>query len=96
MSVAREIVRITQVCDTCHKRGRRCRRAGEDNISPCLTCRDAGLVCTRNRRAARRGPKIGSGQHAVLASSSRDHEEVHRHEVEPLWTTLPFDYVRLL
>lgn len=53
----RKSLRIRQACDTCHKRGRRCRRDEEANNASCLTCREAGLVCTRSRIAAKRGPK---------------------------------------
>ncbi|KAF1811844.1 hypothetical protein P152DRAFT_437703 [Eremomyces bilateralis CBS 781.70] len=51
----RKGTRITKACDSCHRRGRRCR--AQDDRTPCRTCIDAGIVCTRNRIPSKRGPK---------------------------------------
>lgn len=58
--------RVTQACDFCHRRGRKCRAPTVDATSSpdsptlssnCLTCIEYGVQCTRQRVTAKRGVK---------------------------------------
>lgn len=47
-------VRLTQACDYCVKRRRRC-----SGLPPCALCSEADVECTFSRQAKRRGPPKG-------------------------------------
>lgn len=95
MSETRKSLRIGQACDSCHKRGRRCRTDQGQRNTSCLTCREAGLPCTRIRVAAKRGPKPRGAPSLDQSRNapSRRSDALGEHDVETFLVTSFFHHV---
>lgn len=89
MKSTAKVARVTQACDACHKRGRRC-RVGNDDTSACVTCEEAGLTCTRNRTVNKRGPKPGRRRAVLTSMVSRP---AQKEELESFLIASFFQYV---
>ncbi|CAG7556360.1 unnamed protein product [Fusarium equiseti] len=64
---------ILRACDFCHRRGLRCKpaeNASPDGQASCQTCIEFGELCTRNRKAKKRGTK------RLNANSSSESSEI--------------------